>query len=227
MTEGYRHLALNGKAIDIPVGKVVCVGRNYAKHAEELGNEIPREPLLFLKPKTALCSLHEEVTIPGGRGSVHYETELVILLKRNLKNASIEQVADAIWGYGLALDLTLRDLQSQLKNKGQPWEKAKAFDGACPVSRFIPAQKEFDQTFYFEASLNNAVVQHATSDNMLWPVLELISDMSQHFSLEAGDVILTGTPEGVGPLTAGDEMFFRLGFGEEAPKLNFETLIVS
>jgi len=139
--DGYVHRWIDGSPIDIPVGKVVCVGRNYVDHARELGNEVPESPILFMKPATALASLHEPVVIPTGQGPVHHEVEMVVLIgKRIRKETDLENIRFSIAAYGVGLDLTLRALQNQLKEKGLPWERAKAFDGAAPVSGFIDAR---------------------------------------------------------------------------------------
>ena len=122
----YRHKWIDGSEIELPVGKAVCVGRNYAEHARELGNEVPAEPLLFIKPATALCDLNKPLLVPQDRGAVHHEIEIVVLIGAPLANASADEAHAAIVGYGVGLDLTLRDLQDALKEKSQPWEKAKA-----------------------------------------------------------------------------------------------------
>ncbi|MEL7401145.1 MAG: fumarylacetoacetate hydrolase family protein, partial [Pseudomonadota bacterium] len=135
----YQHTTLTGEHIDLPIGKVVCVGRNYLDHIQELNNEVPAEPLLFMKPATALCEISKPLVIPADRGECHNELEVALLIAQPLRDCSSEQTAaDALYGVGLALDLTLRDVQQKLKDKGQPWERAKAFDGACPVSCFTP-----------------------------------------------------------------------------------------
>lgn len=206
----YQHRDSQGQIIDLNCNKVVCVGRNFASHARELGNEIPETPLLFMKPASSLCDLSEPIVIPENLGAVHYETELAVLLQKPLKNASEQAVEQAIWGYGIALDLTLRDLQTALKAKGQPWEKAKAFDGACPVSGFIEKNKVTLDKLSIKCTLNGKAVQDLDPKHMLWKPHALIAYMSQCFSLEAGDIILTGTPEGVGALHAGDVFEFQL-----------------
>jgi 2-keto-4-pentenoate hydratase/2-oxohepta-3-ene-1,7-dioic acid hydratase in catechol pathway len=211
----YAHKNISNSVIDLPIGKVVCVGRNYAEHAKELGNDIPSEPLLFIKPKTALCALEKEIHIPKEKGSVHFETEIAVLLKSALKNSSEDQVADAVWGYGFALDLTLRDLQNELKKEGQPWEKAKAFDGACPVSTFIEKEKLNFEEIKIQAILNGELVQEIKPEQMLWSLYSLIAYMSEYFTLEAGDIILTGTPKGVGELKQGDTFVINLFVGEK------------
>lgn len=207
----YQHKNNQHEGIDLPLGKIICIGRNYALHAKELGNAIPESPLLFIKPKTALCDLEKPFAIPSDKGAVHYETEIAVLLKQPLKNATKAQVENAIWGYGIAFDLTLRDLQNQLKKAGQPWEKAKAFDGACPVSRFVAKEQFKSDVLFLECVINNQRVQFADTRNMLWSITNLIIEMSQNFTLEAGDIILTGTPEGVGELKSKDALSFCLG----------------
>lgn len=200
----YEHRDVHGSVINLPLGKVVCVGRNYAAHAKELGNAIPEIPLLFMKPKTSLCRFEPSILIPKNKGSVHFETEIAVLLQKSLSNAKDEQVLDAIWGYGVALDLTLRDLQNELKEKSQPWEKAKAFDGACPVTAFVNKNEVNFPDIRVESFKNKKKVQHVNPEQMLWSFLSLITYMSECFTLEAGDIILTGTPEGVGKLEEGD-----------------------
>jgi 2-keto-4-pentenoate hydratase/2-oxohepta-3-ene-1,7-dioic acid hydratase in catechol pathway len=129
----YQHRYLDGSPLTLPVGKVVCIGRNYLDHIRELNNVLPETPILFMKPATALVSLDEPIRLPAGRGECHHEVELAVLVGRELRNADAETARAAVAGYGIALDLTLRDLQNQLKKNGHPWETAKAFDGACPA----------------------------------------------------------------------------------------------
>ena len=131
------HIDSDGNKIDLPVGKVVCVGRNYLQHIKELKNEVPSQPLLFIKPSTALSRLNEPICIPKKLGHCHNELELAVLIKTSLCQASIQEVEAAIWGVGLGLDLTLRDVQNTLKKHGHPWERAKAFDCSCPMSQFV------------------------------------------------------------------------------------------
>lgn len=200
----YKHHWVNGRNIALPAGKVVCVGRNYAEHARELNNPIPEEPLLFIKPSTALASLRAPVALPKGLGDVHYEVEIAILIGKSLKSAAEHVVGDAIAGIGVGLDLTLRDLQNRLKSNGHPWERAKAFDGACPLSEFVlPTIAEDWQTIPLRLSIDGVVRQEGISSQMLFGILPLISHISQYFTLLPGDVVLTGTPAGVGALATG------------------------
>ena len=207
----YKH-RINQKKSSLPIGKVVCVGRNYAAHAKELDNPVPNEPVLFLKPATALVDLCQPIVIPKQMGSCHYETELAILIGQRLSRGCTEkQVQLAIEGVGLALDLTLRDLQQQLKSNGLPWEKAKAFDGACPLSKFIsPDNIENLQDLNIKLWQNGELRQDGQTAQMLTPVLSLIIYATQFFTLEPGDIILTGTPSGVGPLQSGDQLRLAL-----------------
>lgn len=207
----YGHQWLDQTRVDLPTGKIVCVGRNYAAHAEELNNPIPTEPLLFMKPASALAPLDAPIHLPSDQGAVHFETELAVLIGERLTNAREADVARAISGYGLALDLTLRDLQSRLKEKGHPWERAKAFDGACPLSPFMPAEQFSDPTaLHFTLDLNGERRQTGDTSQMLTPILPLIAHISQTFTLEPGDLVLTGTPEGVGSLASGQTLTLTL-----------------
>jgi len=208
----YQHRNWQGALLDYPVSKVVCVGSNYAKHIKEMGSATPSEPVVFIKPESAICELRQPLSLPADKGEVHHEVELAVLIGATLKQASEAHVAQAIAGYGVALDLTLRDVQSKLKQAGQPWEKSKGFDNACPLSGFIPAS-EFSgdpQNTELKLTVNGEVRQHGTTADMIHKILPLIAYMSHFFTLRAGDVILTGTPEGVGPLRSGDQLDISL-----------------
>ena len=208
----YRHRWIDGTEIDLPVGKVVCVGRNYAEHAKELGNEVPDAPILFIKPATALVSMDAPLQLPQGQGEVHHEIEIALLVKERLKEADAKTALWSMAGYALALDLTLRDVQNELKKKGHPWERAKAFDGACPISGFIDARGvSGKQPLDISLEINGEMRQQGNSNQMLFPIFELIAHMSAVFTLEPGDIILTGTPKGVGPLHSGDQFKAQLG----------------
>jgi 2-keto-4-pentenoate hydratase/2-oxohepta-3-ene-1,7-dioic acid hydratase in catechol pathway len=211
----YQHQYADGTRIHFPLGKVVCIGRNYAEHAKELDNPVPSEPLLFIKPGSCVVGTQGGFKIPTDRGSVHYETEIAVLLGKALStNPGEEEVRDAISGFAPALDLTLRDVQAKLKEKGLPWELAKAFDGACVLAPFMPASTFTDFTdIPVRLTLNGEVRQDGNSSLMLNPIVPVIQYMARHFSLLAGDVILTGTPAGVGPLNPGDELIIELSEG--------------
>lgn len=207
----YQHLDWQEKAITLPLGKVVCIGQNYQDHIAEMQSKTAPEALFFIKPATALVPLAPSFAIPAARGEVHNELELAVLIAKPLKNASFAEVNEAIWGYGLALDLTLREVQAKLKQLGRPWEIAKGFDGACPMSPLIPkAQVQHPQQLDFSLQVNGELRQQGNSANMIRGITQLISEMSQHFTLLPGDLVLTGTPAGVGPLQVGDTLTLRL-----------------
>ena len=209
----YQHQYHDGTRIHFPMGKVVCVGRNYAAHAKELDKPVPTEPLLCIKPGSCVVALDDSFSIPNDeRGAVHYEAEIAVLIGKPLsRRPNAEEVLDAISGFAPALDLTLRELQDKLKAKAYPWEVAKSFDGACVLAPFVPGDAVADLTdLGIRLSLNGELRQDGNSRDMLNPILPLIQYICGHFSLQAGDVILTGTPVGVGPLTAGDVLDLQL-----------------
>ncbi|ERL55449.1 fumarylacetoacetate hydrolase family protein [Psychrobacter aquaticus] len=196
------------------IGKVVCVGRNYAEHARELGNEIPKSPILFMKPASSVVSVRNDIVRPNPvvYGDTHYEAELCIQLAADLSAATAEQAKLAIGSVTVGLDLTLRDLQSKLKEKGYPWERAKCFDGACVLADWLEPQAfgDFSQVQY-QLTINDELRQDGDSALMLFSVYELLAEISHAFSLQAGDVIMTGTPSGVGILQADDKLTLKLG----------------
>ncbi|MBD8475441.1 fumarylacetoacetate hydrolase family protein [Pseudomonas sp. CFBP 8770] len=208
----YQHQYIDGTRIHFPLGKVVCIGRNYAEHAKELDNPIPTEPLLFIKPSSCVVPLQETFTIPTDRGAVHYEAEIAVLLGKSLSTRpSAEEVIDAISGFAPALDLTLRDVQARLREKGLPWEIAKSFDGAAVIAPFVSADSFSDLTdIPIRLTIDGDVRQDGNSNLMLNPIVPMIQYMAGCFSLQAGDVILTGTPAGVGPLEIGAEIVLEL-----------------
>ncbi len=208
----YQHQYVDGTRIHFPIGKVVCIGRNYAEHAKELDNPVPSEPLLFIKPGSCVVSIEDGFSIPTERGAVHYEAEIAVLIGKPLSTKpSQEEVLDAISGFAPALDLTLRDVQAKLKEKGLPWEIAKSFDGACVLAPFVVGSTFPDLTdIGIRLTINGEVRQNGNSAIMLNPIVPMIQHMAACFSLQAGDVILTGTPVGVGPLNVGDELVLEL-----------------
>ncbi len=207
----YQHIFDDGTSCGLTVGKVVCVGRNYVAHIQELDNPMPTEPILFIKPATSLRPLSESIVIPAYSESCHNETELAVLIGNEISNTDREKAEEAIAGYGIALDLTLRDIQQGLKEKGLPWEKAKAFDGACPISPFVRKEQLADpQDTMLKLIVNDEVRQEESTKLMITGILDLIVYMSGFFTLMPGDVVLTGTPAGVGPLDSGDRLELEL-----------------
>lgn len=203
----YQHRYLDGSVSALAPGKAVCIGRNYLEHIHELNNAVPETPILFIKPATAFVPLDEPITLPKGRGSCHHEVELAVLIGSKLKNVEHGAARQAVVGYGIALDLTLRDLQTTLKQKGHPWETAKAFDGSCPLSAFLKPEAVPDpQAIDLSLRINGKLRQQGNTRQMLLGIFALIAHISTHFTLLPGDIVLTGTPAGVGPLESGDTL---------------------
>jgi len=190
-----------------PIGKIVCLARNYAEHARELGNETPAAPVLFMKPATSVIGDGETVRIPAYSQECHYEVELAVLIGTQARTVSPDKALEHVAGYGVAIDMTLRDVQNGLKAKGLPWEIAKGFDTACPLSDFVQAAAVSDpQALNLTLSVNGEIRQNGTTADMIHRIPQIISHISAIFTLEPGDVILTGTPAGVGPVRAGEVM---------------------
>lgn len=190
---------------EFPIGKILCIGRNYAEHIKELGNETPDAPVVFMKPATAVIGDGETIIIPSYSRECHHEAELALLIGKGGKDITPERALEHVAGYGVAIDLTLRDVQAELKKKGLPWEIAKGFDTSCPLSAFVPASRVTDpHDLRITLRVNGEMRQDGSTALMIHRIPQILSYMSGVFSLEPGDVILTGTPAGVGPLVAGD-----------------------
>ncbi|MCG9758342.1 MULTISPECIES: fumarylacetoacetate hydrolase family protein [Pseudoalteromonas] len=206
----YMHQWQSEQCIDLPMGKVVCIGRNYVEHAKELDNPIPSSPLLFIKPATSLVPFGNEVTLNAALGEHHYEAELALLIGTKI-DADTSEPLMHIAGVGLALDLTLRDLQSELKAQGHPWERAKAYDNSCPITPFVPCDENtFAKSIEYRFWQNGELKQHGDSSLMIFPITELLKEVSRYFTLQPGDIVLTGTPKGVGSLAQGDKLKLQL-----------------
>jgi len=203
------------------LGKIVCIGRNYVEHAKELNNPVPAKPLLFIKPATAAVDITRPLVLPEGQGECHHEAEISLLVGDTISKVSPEEAMTNIVGVGLALDLTLRDLQSQLKEKGHPWEVSKAFDGSAPLSGFIPCEPSCEQFLEIHLDVNGQQRQQGNTEQMITPVAELVSFISHIFTLEAGDVILTGTPAGVAALKPGDH--FEMALKKQNKQVQLEV----
>ncbi|XP_077992519.1 oxaloacetate tautomerase FAHD1, mitochondrial-like [Glandiceps talaboti] len=196
----------SGLARFVEVGrKIVCVGRNYSEHAAELGNKLPTEPVIFIKPTSSYITEGSAIKFPPGCSNLHHEVELGVIIGKEGVNISEASAMQHIGGYTLALDMTARDIQDNLKKKSLPWTLAKGFDTSCPVGPFIPLEKIPDpQNVGIWLKVNEAMRQNGHTKDMIFKVPFLISFISQYMRLDVGDVILTGTPAGVGPVTAGD-----------------------
>lgn len=185
--------------------KIVCVGRNYVAHARELGNEVPADPVIFIKPETALLKTGHPFSIPPFSNEVHYECELVLRVSKKAQAITKEAAAGYIDALTAGLDFTARDLQQQLKEKGLPWEKAKGFDGSAVVGNWMPAdQFKNKKDIHFCLYKNKAIVQQASTSQLIFDFDTLLVHISQYFTLEPGDLVFTGTPAGVGPVEPGD-----------------------
>lgn len=200
----------SGETIDMPIGKAVCVGRNYVAHAKELGNEVPSEPLLFIKPSTSIRNADKSVMLNHQLGEHHYEAELTLLIGKPLNKENIDDYLSCIVGVGVGLDLTLRDLQSKLKSKGHPWEKAKAYDDSCLVSKFVSIEQVDLTESTFSLNINGEQKQLGNTQLMLFSIQNLLKEIVQYFSIQPGDLVLTGTPQGVGRLHTGDALSMSL-----------------
>lgn len=187
--------------------KIICVGRNYTDHIQELKNETPEEPVLFLKPDTAILLKRHPFVIPEFSTDVHYEVELLVRINKIGKYIDSKFAHKYYDEIGLGIDFTARDLQARLKERGLPWEKAKSFDGAAVIGNFIDKQ-EFEslEDIQFRLERNGEVVQHGNSKQMIWNIDALIAYISQYFTLKIGDVIFTGTPAGVGRVAPDDRL---------------------
>jgi 2-keto-4-pentenoate hydratase/2-oxohepta-3-ene-1,7-dioic acid hydratase in catechol pathway len=185
--------------------KIICVGRNYADHIEELQNQKPKDPVLFLKPDTALLQKNQPFFIPHFSSDIHYEVEVLVRINRIGKHIQEKFAPKYYEEIGLGIDFTARTLQKELKEKGLPWEKAKAFDGSCLVGDWV-SKTEFGDLnkLPFLLEKNGIVVQQGATENMLWKIDELISYVSQFFTLKIGDILFTGTPAGVGAVKEND-----------------------
>jgi 2-keto-4-pentenoate hydratase/2-oxohepta-3-ene-1,7-dioic acid hydratase in catechol pathway len=190
--------------------KIICVGRNYAAHARELGNEVPEEPVLFMKPSTALLAVGSDFCYPAFTKDLHYEAELVLRVSK-LGSRIVSGAMDYVDAITVGIDFTARDVQAELKKKGLPWEKAKAWDQAAILGAWqdIPSGE-----IHFSLKKNGEWVQRGSTDCMIFPFDTLIAHISQYFTLEPGDLIYTGTPAGVGPCVVGDVLE---GYFEDQP----------
>lgn len=197
---------------EFTIGKIVCVGRNYAEHAKELGNEIPDKPVLFLKPASALIYSGEEIIHPDYGNELHHEVELVLLIGETVKKADKVKSEKAIIGYGVGLDMTLRDVQDGLKKKGHPWTLAKCFDTSAVISDFV-LKKEYQlkPDEKLELKVNGVVKQSDTLKSMIFSPAEIVEYISSVMILEKGDLIFTGTPAGVSKVSKGDKLEAKLG----------------
>ena len=186
-------------------GKLLCIGRNYAAHAAELGNAVPTEPMVFLKPASALVESGSDIILPAQSQDVHHEVELVCLIGERGKDIPEAEALRHVVGYAVGLDMTARDLQQKAKDKGHPWSVAKGFDTFAPLGTFVPASEVPDpQALGIRLTIDGDVRQDGHTSDMIFPVARLIAYCSTIFTLMPGDLLFTGTPEGVGPVKPGN-----------------------
>ena len=190
--------------------KIICIGRNYAKHIKELSNEKPKEPVIFMKADSSILPKRNPFVIPTFSNDVHYEVEVLVKINKVGKFIDKKFANKYYDDIGLGIDFTARDLQKKLKEKGLPWEKAKAFDGSAVVSEFYSKQDLDINNLPFQLYKNGELVQDGNTINMLWKIDEIIAYVSQFFTLKKGDIIFTGTPEGVGKVEPNDVLVGKL-----------------
>jgi len=195
--------------------KIICIGRNYTKHIKELANEKPKEPVIFLKPDSAILPKKNPFIIPAFTDEIHYEVEILIKINKVGKFIDKRFAHKYYDEIGLGIDFTARALQSKLKEKGLPWEKAKAFDGSAVIGEFYPKGQFNLSEIKFQLIKNNNLVQDGNSKFMLWKIDELVAYVSQFFTLKKGDIIFTGTPAGVGKIYPNDILTGKLN-GKQA-----------
>ena len=195
--------------------KIICIGRNYAKHIQELANEKPTNPVVFLKPDSAILPKKNPFFIPPFSNDIHYEVEVLVKINKVGKHISEKFSHKYYDEIGLGIDFTARDVQAACKEKGLPWEKAKAFDGSAVIGAFYP-KEQFDlENLQFQLTKNEELVQDGNTNEMLWKIDELISYVSQYFTLKKGDILFTGTPAGVGKVIENDVLVGTIA-GNEA-----------
>ena len=208
----HHYVNFHGSQERIEVGKILCVGRNYAAHAQELGNELPEFPIIFMKPASVLIHSGQKVIHPPYSNNLHHEIELVVLIGSEMKNVDKVKAQKGIAGYGVGLDMTLRDLQNEYRQKGDPWTLAKCFDTSAVVSEFV-SNVTAPNILKEEISLtvNGQVRQKSSLSKMIFSPADIISYISERLKLEPGDLIFTGTPEGVSKVVQGDKLQGSIG----------------
>lgn len=186
--------------------KIICIGRNYVNHAKELNNPIPKQPLVFMKPQTALVKNNRDFYYPEFTKDLHYEAEIVLKICKNGKHIQEKFAHKYFNEITIGLDFTARDVQSRCKAKGHPWEIAKAFDNSAPIGEFINVEQVNLEAIEFSLTKNGETVQNGNTKDLIFPFATLISHVSKYFTLQTGDLIFTGTPAGVGAVKVGDKL---------------------
>lgn len=193
------------------VGKIACVGKNYLEHAKELGDQVPEKPVIFIKSSSSIIFSGEKIVYPEFSNSLHYETELVLLIGKTGKKIRRENALSYVAGYAVGLDMTLRDLQSQAKKLGHPWTISKCFDTSTVLGDFISASEVLNpNSLEIKLWVNGELKQNDNTSNMIYSVEEIIEYLSFYFTLEEGDIVFTGTPKGVGEVKVGDKLIAEI-----------------
>ncbi len=207
--------------LGIPVHNIYCIGRNYAKHAQEMGSKIPKIPLVFIKPLGTICYDQATIQLPSQSNEIHFEAEIVVAISKTGKNISQGDALSHIAGYGIGIDFTARDIQRIAKKQGHPWAIAKGFDDFAPISSFLPTSEIEDPSdLDIKLFQNSFVKQHGNASEMIFPIPNLITFLSQIYTLYPGDLIFTGTPEGVGSVKSGDTLEVLLNNGIQSLTVN-------
>ncbi|HOJ17211.1 MAG TPA: fumarylacetoacetate hydrolase family protein [Ignavibacteriaceae bacterium] len=215
-------IKIRNKNKEYSVGKIICLGRNYAEHIKELGNEPSELPVIFLKPASALIYSKHPIEIPAYSQNMHHEIELVLLIGKKLKDANAVEAEEAIIAYGVGLDMTLRDVQDNLKKKGQPWTTAKCFDMSALVSDFLAKEEhKVSPEDWMTLKVNGVVRQRQQLNKMIFPPARIVEYISSFMTIEEGDLVFTGTPSGVSKVVKGDKLY-----GEITNVASFETEII-
>jgi len=218
------HIDRTGEEIEIK--KIFCVGRNYAEHAREMKDAIPEAPVFFLKPATAIIRDGGVVSAPSISREFHHEVEMTVLIGKGGKNIQRGNALNHVAGYGIGLDMTMRDIQNDAKKRGLPWTLSKAFDTSAPISNFTPARDVPDpHNLWIKLDVNGTTRQRSSTSNFIFKVDELIAYISQFFTFERGDILFTGTPAGVAPTAAGDRLEAQLLSPEGSPITSLKVTV--
>lgn len=218
-----RKITIKGSPKEYLIGKIACVGKNYLEHAKELGDAVPEKPVIFLKPSSSIIFSGEKIVYPEFSKSLHFETELVLLIGKTGKKIPAAKALDYIDAYTVGLDMTLRDLQSEAKKLGHPWTISKCFDTSTVLGEFVPASEiQNPNSLDIKLWVNGELKQDDNTSNMIFSVEEIVEYLSYYFTLEEGDLVFTGTPKGVGEVNVGDKLIAEItGIGK------LETEVVS
>lgn len=215
-------LKLKNSTEEIEVGNIFCVGKNYLAHIEEMNSKIPEEPVIFTKPVSTLRFNNEKIKYPNHTENLHFEAELVLLIGKTLSNASEQEAEEAIIGYGAGLDMTKRDVQKKLKDKGLPWTLAKCFDDSAVLSEIIlKSDYKLSGEENLSLYLNEELKQNSSISRMIFKPSEVVKFLSERITLHKGDLIYTGTPSGVGTVVKGDKMVVKI---DNLPELETEVI---